>query len=186
MLAFDLPRSTWGSAQAPGYNHGDALPIPLVGVSVKTDQVPLLELNCQENIGGCGYGKNQMGHSHRRRGPEGKEPAEIERMAHVSLGPRRLKLHRRTLSACQIEVDLSQPEEIKVVDQKGGRQNNEPAQSKERPEKEATRGVLHVPNDPAHGPPLPEEEQQQEARNQDIGARSAGSGTILVHARLNH
>ena len=68
-LSFNFGRSlSWHRDPIPGdkrQDHGYAAPILRV-FSMQLDEIPLLELDRQKNVGGRGEGKDQMCHSHER------------------------------------------------------------------------------------------------------------------------
>ena len=82
-------------AQSERDDFWHALLILPVGVAEKTDQIFLLIFNGAKYIGSCDDGKNQVTYGHRGRRPEGEQPADVERVAHIFIGTRSLEADRR-------------------------------------------------------------------------------------------
>src|SRR5258705_10610469 len=61
------------------YQHGYLSAILRV-LRMLVHQIPLLELDSNKDVGRRNQREEQMGQCHRRRAPEGEEPADVERM----------------------------------------------------------------------------------------------------------
>jgi hypothetical protein len=64
--------------------------------------------------------KKQVAQRHRWRGPERDDKAQHQRMPQEFVNKRRPEANLLVLHSTQVEIDLSQPEELKVVDEKSG------------------------------------------------------------------
>src|SRR6267142_6057550 len=91
-------------------------------------------------------------------------------MAHKAIQCRRSERDRRILPAAQIEVDLPQSEEIEMIYEESTRQHSEPTDCEHTVERRTANGILYIPYLAADRAPLPEQEQEQETRKQDIRA----------------
>src|SRR6185369_2027411 len=101
--------------------------ITTVVVAKGVYEIFLFELDRDEDVCSRGDGKDEMGHSHRRRGPECEEPAEIEWMANVPVKHRRPEFQLRVWSSDQKQEHLSQSKQIEVIDQERAAQHQQPA-----------------------------------------------------------
>ena len=98
----------WLASTDPHRNdHWDVLFVTPVLVTVCVDQISLFKLNSEEDVSSCGNGKDEMRDRHRWRRPEGKQPAEIERMTNVAMEHRGSESQFRVRSADQDEENLS-------------------------------------------------------------------------------
>ena len=71
-----------------GNYHWDVFPVTSVLIAVRADEISFFKLNRQEDVCSRGDGKDEMRDRHRWRRPEGKQPAEIERMTNVAIEDR--------------------------------------------------------------------------------------------------
>ena len=89
----------------------------LVCGAVFRHEIPLLELNRQDDVRGRGHRKHEMRQRHRRRHPEREQEAEVQRMPHEAVGQRRAEGHGVYGRPISGSHDLPQAEQIEVVDQ---------------------------------------------------------------------
>src|SRR5215470_3923923 len=80
----------------------------------------------------------------------------------------------RVGDSTQVKPDLAQPEQIEVVDEKGGDQDGEPPRGIQNIEKQPPGVVFDVPDHASHGLPSPEQHEQGHAGEQYIGAAFDG------------
>src|SRR6267143_1283593 len=159
--------------------HGHALTVLAVGVAEEGDEVALFELNGDEDVACGGDGEQQVADRHPGSGPEGDHKAQIERMADVLVEGGRLETNGSGLLAAQVEADLPQPKKVGVAEQGRAAQNREPAKRAEREKDPPADGVFYAPDDAGHGPPLPEEQDEEQTGQQHIGAALDGMGNQL-------
>ena len=74
------------------------------------------------------------------------------------------ELQRRVRATAKIQPDLAQPKQIEMVDEKRCDQYGQPTGSIEGVQREASVGVLHIPDYAAHGLPFPEQQEQRQTR----------------------
>src|ERR1019366_5474871 len=72
--------------------------------------------------------------------------------------------------ALQVQQHLAQSEQIKVADHEGGKQDDEPAEPERGKQSDMARAILYIPDNSDNRPPLPENEEQEKAGQQNIGA----------------
>src|SRR5262245_45387837 len=82
---------------------------------MEVNQIALLELDGDQDVARRGDGEQKMRVGHRRRRPEGEEPANVERMAHQAVRARRSELQGRVFLAPQVQPHLTQAEEVEMV-----------------------------------------------------------------------
>ena len=88
-----------GATENARQQHGNAPAILLVGRAELGDQIPLLELQRDQDVG-CGHDREQqMAGSHRRCGPECEQKTQHERMPHDFIEQGRLERLSRHLDA---------------------------------------------------------------------------------------
>src|SRR5690349_20066694 len=97
-------------------------------------------------------------------------------MAHVPVGARGDEAERLVRLPAQVEPHLPEPEEVEVVDEERGYEDDEPAGCEESVEYRLCEWVLDLPHDAADRPPLPEEEQESQARGENVRAPLGGLG----------
>src|SRR5262245_13442829 len=97
-----------------------------------------------------------MRHSHRRCCTERKQPSKIQRMTNVTIDRRGVEYQLRVLSPPQEEIDLSQSEQIEMIQEKSGDQDKKPAFRPKPVNDHAQRRVFDVPYNAADRPPLQE------------------------------
>ena len=91
-------------------------------------------------------------------------------MTNDAVQDRLLEHGRLVLDAARITPGLAQAEQVEVIDCESAYQHQRPAEPVRRIERDAQRLVLHGPDDAAHRLPQREQENQREARKQDVGA----------------
>src|SRR5262245_19071002 len=94
-----------------------------------TDQVSLLELDSQQDVSCRGDREEQVRERHQRRHPECEKPTGVERVSYQSVWPWNREPHGLIRSAQQVEPDLTQAEEVEVVEQECRDQHQSPAES---------------------------------------------------------
>lgn len=99
-----------------------------------TDQIPLLNLDRDQNVGSRPKSKEQVAQRHSRRGPERDDEAEHQWMPQEFVDKGRSEANLFMLRSTQVEIDLPQPEEFKVVDKESSQQHECPAKSKKSPQ----------------------------------------------------
>src|SRR5882757_5154410 len=153
-----------------GQKHGSAFPVLSVSVAKKSDQIMLFQLDGYQNVARRSDGKHEMAERHLWRRPECDQEAEIKRMTDLFVEHWCLEPNRRLLFAHKVESDLAQPEKIEMVDHKRATQDTQPPDPIEHRQSRVTCGVLHVPHYFGHGPPLPKEQVQTQARHHHVCA----------------
>lgn len=126
---------------------------------MRIDKVSLLKLDRHEDVRRGRESEDEMRQCHRRRGPESKQPAEVQRVTYVTIKHRCPELELRVLPADQIQVDLPESKEIEVIDQKCAAQHEHPTRGAETEENHLHYWLFDVPHDTTDWSPLPEQEQ---------------------------
>ena len=80
------------------------------------------------------------------RGPEGNEKAQHEWVTNELVEDWYLHTHMRVLDTTPVQIDLPQSKQVKVIDQKGGEQNERPADQVETLQENATCCMLNIPD----------------------------------------
>src|SRR5262249_18501156 len=132
-------------------------------LAVEAHQIPFFELQGDEDVGRRRRGEEEVSGGHRRGCPEGEEEAEHEGMADAAVGAEYLEADRGVRAAGSVEVDLSQPEQVEVIDQERGHEHESPTGPEDGKYRRPSDGTLDVPDDGRDRPPLPEEEAEGEA-----------------------
>src|SRR5262245_822192 len=96
-------------------------------------------------------------------------------MAYVSIEERRAKCQMPVFSSSQIQVDLTQSEQVEVVDQECAEQHDQQAGSIEAVNDGST-GSVDAPNDAPNRLPQPEHLNQRNAGKEDVRASFDGLG----------
>lgn len=99
-----------------------------------TDQITLLNLDCDQNVSSRPKSKKQVAQRHHWRGPERDDEAEHQWMPQEFVDKGRPEANLFMLRSTQVEIDLPQPEELKVVDKESGQQHECPPESKKSPQ----------------------------------------------------
>jgi len=107
-----------------------------------------------------------MRQRHRGRHPEREQESEIQRVAHIPVRRRHAEAYGRIRLADERQPHLSKAEQIEVVDQERDDEHCQPARGELAPEQGADEWILDRPDRDADGPPLPEQQEQREARKQ--------------------
>src|SRR6266436_2195664 len=106
-----------------------------------------------------------MAKGHARCAPERDDKSKIEWMTHHLVKSRRLEWNWSFVLTPEVVVNLLESEEGEVIDQVSRNQNTSPANPKYGLQECAAGWVSYFPYDGAHRLPLPEKQQQHEARD---------------------
>src|SRR5262249_25621291 len=109
------------------HRHGSA--VHFVGIPVVADQGSFLELDRQQDVSCRSDREEQMCERHHWRHPECEEPADVERVSHKAVWSRSHELHGLIGSSQQVQPDLTQTEQVEVVDQERRDKHQSPAES---------------------------------------------------------
>jgi len=107
-----------------------------------------------------------MRQRHRGRHPEREQESEIQRVAHIPVRRRHAEAHRRVRLPDERQPHLSKTEQVEVVDQERDDEHRRPAGDELAPEHGADEWILDRPDRDSDGPPLPEQQEQREARKE--------------------
>jgi hypothetical protein len=118
--------------------HSSLLSISPVLLAVEADQIPLFELQGDEDVSGRREGKQEMPEGHRWTCPEGEQKPQHERVADIAIEPRGFERGRRVLLPGCVEVDLAEPEQVEMVNQERGHEHESPAGPEDGMEQPAT------------------------------------------------
>ena len=119
-------------------------------------------------------GEQQMPRRHMRRRPEREQHAQHQRVTHQPVQQRRLERLHATGGSAQRVDDLAHAEQLEMIDLECRKQRDQPAHPEDRREHRC-RPALNAPDGRDDRAPLPEDQDQQSARDQHIGAALAGS-----------
>src|SRR2546423_836949 len=150
--------------------HRDFVSVFLIRLAVYVHHVALLELDGDEYVGSRGDGEDEVADRHARRGPERDDKAEHDRVADELVKKDRPESEVRVLAPALIQVDLPESEEVEVVNEKRAEEHKRPADEEERPEDVAPRRVFNAPHRVRQRSPLPEEQYERKAREQNVRA----------------
>src|SRR5579885_2534341 len=93
---------------------------------MKSDQIPLFELNRHENVSSAHCREEQMSGGHRRRAPERHQKTEVNWMTHRLVHPGRPETRRYIRPPLEPIPCLLQSEQIEMVDQERGQHQVRP------------------------------------------------------------
>src|ERR1700722_10444089 len=146
--------------------HGRALAVAAILVAELPDQVALFQLDADQDVAGDHHREQQMANAHRRRGPDGQQDAEIDRVTDMPVEQRRAEFRVRQLFAEQAREHLGKPEQLEMTDQERAGHQHDPAQPEDAVEHHSGGRVGHAPDERGDGLPLPVQDQQREAGEQ--------------------
>src|SRR5437588_9716554 len=150
--------------------HRDLMTVLLVRLAVYVRHVALFELKRDEDVCGRGDGEDEVADRHARRGPERDDEPEHDGMADDLVEKDRPESEVRVLPPALIHVDLPESEEVEVVYEERAEEHKRPADEEERPEDVAPRRVFNAPHRVRQRSPLPEEQYERKACEQNIRA----------------
>src|SRR6185295_3273159 len=104
--------------------------------------------------------KEDVSHSHHRRRPKREEPSYVQRVPHESIEERRAKFQLSVLAPNQVEINLAESEQVKVVDQKCAEKNDRQPRDVRDQHDRLSEPAVYGPKDAADRAPLPEQQQQ--------------------------
>src|SRR5258705_5395036 len=111
-----------------------------------------------------------MTQSHSRSRPKSNDESEQERVAHELVKKASLENQVCIFPALLKKIYLPDSEKVEVIDYERAQQHEQPAGPKQRVEYKTADGIRHAPNHAQHRTPLPEQQNQQQAREEDIRA----------------
>jgi len=109
------------------HQHGHTTAIALI-FGMLGDQVALLELDRNENVGGRDDREHQGAQPSWSASPECEEPADVQRVTHVAVQRRHPERHGLVRLAQQLQPNLAQTEQVKVIDQERRKQEQSPTE----------------------------------------------------------
>src|SRR5271157_2654607 len=137
---------------------------------MESHQVPLFDPEGDEDVSGCRGGEQEMPDGHHRRSPKREDEAEHDGMTHIAIEAGNPEANRCVRTPGSIEIDLSEAEQVEVVNQKCGHEHDGPTGPEDGMDEPATNRIFDVPDDGRNRSPLPEEEAEGEAAYEDISA----------------
>src|SRR5947209_7348144 len=150
--------------------HRDLLTVLLVRLAVYVRHVALFELKRDEDVCGRGDGEDEVADRHARRGPERDDEAEHDGMADDLVEKDSPESEVRVLAPALVHVDLPESEEVEVVDEERADEHQRPAEEEERPQNVNPYRIFNAPKRVRQRSPLPEEQYEREAREQNVRA----------------
>jgi Big-like domain-containing protein/Calx-beta domain-containing protein len=154
--------------------HPQAVGAVLLAVLIQ--EVALLEPHGDQDVSRQRAAEEEVPGAQGRRGPEGDQPADVERVTHLPVEERHPERQRMVLAADQEAPDLPRPEQIEVIDHQAGERHQQPAGGEQGDERRAAGRRGHVPQDDVDRPPLPDQERHQEVRDPHVSAPLDGRG----------
>ena len=121
-----LPSRVWDQ-------HGHLMAVGVVHLAVFTPEIPLFEPDRDEDVRGRSHGEQQMREGHRGGRPEHGDPTHVEGVTHEAVRSRRDERERRVLPTLQVQPDLAQSEQVEVLDQECGEEDEQPATGVDEP-----------------------------------------------------
>ena len=144
-LALDVGVLRIGELAARKRNqHGRVLAVAAILVAELLDQVALFQLDADQDVAGDHHREQQMTNGHRRRGPDGEQDAEIDRMTDTPVEQRSAEFRVRQLFAEQAREHLAEPEQLEMTDQKRAGHQHDPAQPEDASSTAAAAGLSTV------------------------------------------
>ena len=137
-------------------------------VAVRIDQISFFKLDGQHDVCGRRNREQEMRDRHRWRHPEDKKPAHIQRMPHHPVKSRRCKWQCGIRAVPQIQPHLAKSEQVEVINQKRRYKNEHPAESEQRSQDQLANRIFNRPDDASDRFPLREEQDQGQAREQNV------------------
>ena len=119
---------------------GHPAPVFLVLVAVRQHQVALLDRDRDEHVRGLEGGEQQVAGGHRRRRPEGDDPADVQRVADDLVEPRRAERQVRVGLVAEVQPHLAGAEQVEVADHQARQRHEQPARAEERPDQRRPTG----------------------------------------------
>ena len=117
----------------PRDKHRDLPSIITISFAVECRQIPFLEPNGNEHVGCRGNGKEQVSCSHVGSKPEGHMPAQQYGMADELVESPYFKSGIGILPAQSVKDNLACAEQVEVIHDKAGEDNETKAQEKQTP-----------------------------------------------------
>ena len=98
---------------------------------MRSNEVALLELDCDENVSGSAEREDEMRDCHHRCGPEHQQPSDVERVADDSVHSGSVEGKIRVRDATEIQPDLAEAKQVEVVDEKCRGEEDDHAETKQ-------------------------------------------------------
>src|SRR6185369_14086577 len=107
------------------------------------NEVALFESDREQDVGCCCNRKQQVRGCHHGRHPKGEQPADVEWVSHdlVWSGSRKLQTALRLTQ--QVPPDLTQSEQVEMVDQEGRKENQSPAERKQTTQHDSSSRIFN-------------------------------------------
>jgi hypothetical protein len=131
-----------------------------------------------------------MSRGHDRRGPQRHHEAKIDRVPDPTIEPGRPERGRDLGSAGEVQQPLLEAEEIKTADQQDAAQRDRPAEQRQRLDHRRGSRICRLPHQRGQWLPCREQQDQREARAQQISAardqRRDAVGQHALEGRTRH
>jgi hypothetical protein len=137
---------------------------------VQRDERPLFDPDREQDVDRHDPGEQQMPLGHGGRRPERDQESEHQRVADPVVEDGLFEVDLRVLDVVVGEPDLTQAEQVKVIDQERRVEDEAPPNGRDGPDGNPRDIVIDLPDDLGQRPPLPVHEQQDQAREQDKDA----------------
>src|SRR5262245_29070041 len=120
------PRRSYGRSgrPAPRHQHRHAVPVAAIFVAEELDQIPLFQLNSDDNVSSRYDRKQQVPGGHRWCRPKRDDETEVEWVPDEAVEQRSAEARRGHRAGSEVVDDLVQAEELEVVDQECAEQHN--------------------------------------------------------------
>lgn len=147
--------------------HRHPTSVIIVVLPKKLYEVMLFEPDADEDVDRGRDGEKQMPSRHGGCCPESDDESKHNGMANVTVQTCSLEFYMVVFLVAKVEPDLSKSKQIEVINHERGQQHGDPSEPEETQQKCFAGRVLHAPNHIRHGAPLPIEQQQNKAGDED-------------------
>src|SRR5580704_19173815 len=131
-------------------------------------EVTLFEPDAEQDVPGRRHREHEVPERHDRRGPEGEDEAEVNRMADVAIEPRRAEVRLWQLPTTEPRDDLEHSEKLEVADEEGADEHQSPADPRDGLKDVRRPRLPHGPDGARDRLPLPAEQGQRKAREEHV------------------
>ncbi len=153
-------------------------------------EIPFFVSDCDQYVSRKAACEHELADSHRWRRPEEHYPAEVQRVPDELVEEGHLELRVAVCLLYQVQPYLPQPEQIEVIDHERRQQDQQNSAEKNSPNRELPDLRFHRPDNARHRSPLPEQQDQNDARYQHVSTSLDGpwhqTGPVFLERRSRH
>src|SRR5579875_3085750 len=146
----------------PRHEHRHTSLILLVGAPMSSLQVPFLQMDGDDDVECRHPSEQEVPPCHDRCGPKSDDKAEHDGVSNNSIESSHTKWWRRIRRVHCIKDNLTQAEEIEVIDEESGDQCDDPACTEQSPQDDHGHRLLNFPGGSQHRTPLPKQKHEHQ------------------------